>query len=93
MYEREVMGVPTVARHRACVAPTRYRTEALGRLKGPLRRSMIQCIAPLTRPARFRRFGSYRSDANLSSPEDRDGGTEPERQRQDGGRETRALSS
>jgi hypothetical protein len=56
MYEREVPGVPTVARHRACVAPTRYRTEALGRLKSPLRRSMIRFIAPLTRPARFRRW-------------------------------------
>ena len=44
----------TVNDKTVCVAPTGYFAGALGRLKGPLRRSTIRCVAPLTRPARSR---------------------------------------
>lgn len=37
-----------------CVAPIGHYAEALGRFKGPLRRSMHRFVAPLIRPARFR---------------------------------------
>jgi len=37
-----------------CVAPTGDYAEALGRFKGPLRRSTNLFVAPLIRQARFR---------------------------------------
>jgi hypothetical protein len=48
---------PRVIASGFCVAPAPDCPGALGRVKGPLRRS-----APLTRPARSRCFGNYRSD-------------------------------
>jgi hypothetical protein len=45
------------------VAPVRDCPEALGRLKGPL--ATLAASAPLTRPARSRRAGNYRSDEEV----------------------------
>ena len=47
-----------------CVAPTGDCAEALGRFKGPLRRSTNLFVAPLIRPARFR--GSPSTGATLT---------------------------
>ena len=54
------------------VAPTGDCAEALGRFKGPLRRSPNRFVAPLIRPVRFRDQGRYRSDANLERTHRRD---------------------
>src|SRR5206468_12287378 len=48
-----------------CVAPTGDSAEALGRFKGPLRRSTKLFVAPLIRPVALPRYGIYRSDASF----------------------------
>ena len=58
---------------RECIAPTGERTEALGRFKGSLRRSMNQFVAPLIRPARFRDLAFIGATPALSEPRMKDG--------------------
>ena len=49
--------------HSLHVAPVLDYSEALGRVKGSL--AVLAAIAPLTRPARSRVVGNYRSDGEI----------------------------